>query len=219
MLPQPPIGLLIVDDHAVVAQALADVLGRAPDLEVVGRTASIAETLEVLTRAPCPDVILLNVRLPDGDGADAIRELRTRCPDTAVLVLTATEGIDVQARAVSAGAAGLLTKGEQLSTLVDAIRDVHAGRVLFDTDTLSRVAAHLATSGSGRGQLTARELEVLRLLAEGATTERISRTLVISSHTVRSHVRNLLAKLGARSKLEGVAIALRQGLVEVEADR
>lgn len=210
-----PIRLLIVEDHTIVAEALADVLDRAPELTVMGRTAGIAQTQARLADGACPDVILLDVRLPDGDGAEAAASFRSACPRAAVLILTASDGLDVLARAVRAGAAGFLTKGADLHRLVRAIVEVHAGRVLFDPATLSQVADHLAATTRTTADLTPRELEVLRLMAGGASTTRIAEELVISTHTVRSHVRNLLGKLGAHSKLEGVAIAAREGLIDL----
>lgn len=219
IIPDPEtICLLIVEDHAVVAEALVDVLGRVADIEVVGNAASIAGLFDVLDRAACPDVVLLDMWLADGDGVQATPRVRAVCPGAAVLILTASDHIDVLAGAVRAGASGLLTKDEPLGAVLSAIREVHAGRVLFDPATLSRVADHLSGSEATTENLTRREREVLELLAQGASTATIAQRLVISPHTVRSHVRSLLTKLGANSKLEGLAIAVRRGLVEIDPE-
>ncbi len=210
------IGVLVVDDHAVVAESLGETIDRQPDMHVIGVAGSLAETFEVLGRA-CPDVVLLDVRLPDGDGVSAVVPIRQRCPEAAVVILTATSGVEVLARAVESGAAGVLSKGERVQVVLDAVRRAHQGAVLFDASSLAEVAGHLRHRTEGPGaDLTAREREVLQLLAEGASTDAIAARYVLSTHTVRNHVRNMTMKLGVHSKLEAVAIAVRHGLVDLD---
>lgn len=209
------IGVLIVDDHAVMAESLAEVVGRQPDMQVVGQAGSLAAMFEMLDRA-CPDVVLLDVRLPDGDGASNAVDVRERCPDAAVVILTASTTVEVLALAVEGGAAGVLSKGEKIQTVLEAVRRAHQGAVLFDAATLAQVAGHLRDRARGPGaDLTRREREVLQMLAAGSSTDAIAERFVLSTHTVRNHVRNITMKLGVHSKLEAVAVAFRDGLVEL----
>lgn len=205
--------VVIVDDHDLVAQALATTLGAEDDLTVVGTAPDLATGLELVAEE-LPDVVLLDARLPDGDGASGTAEVRRRHPAARVIVLSGDSGIEVVARAVEAGAAGFLAKTTPLEELVSAVRKVLAGVALHTPALLVEVASHLRAAEHRPGHdLTAREREVLELLATGTGTQQIADQLVLSTHTVRNHVRNLTAKLGAHSKLEAVAIATREGLL------
>jgi DNA-binding NarL/FixJ family response regulator len=154
--------------------------------------------------------------LPDGDGASATEAIRATMPEIPVLLLTAVSGHDVVRRAIEAGCCGLVRKTEPVARVRSAIRRAAAGEAVFTPESLAGVV-----SGGGYdaratlAPLTAREQDVLRLLVAGSSTEVIADELVLSLHTVRNHVRNLMQKLGAHSRLEAVAIALRQGLVAV----
>jgi DNA-binding NarL/FixJ family response regulator len=209
-----PARIVIVDDHDLVAQALAETLGAIDDFTVVGTAPDLATGL-ALVESQRPDVVLMDARLPDGDGASGTAEVIRRRAGTKVIVLSGDTGIEVIARAVEAGAAGFLAKTTPLQELVDAVRQVLAGAALHSPRLLASVAAHLRHNQERvGGDLSAREREVLRLLASGTGTQRIADTLVLSTHTVRNHVRNISAKLGAHSKLEAVAIATREGLLD-----
>lgn len=211
------IGVLVVDDHRLVAEAVAETLAAQPDVEIRGTAASLREGL-TLASACVPDVIVLDARLPDGDGAASAGRFLDRCPQAAVLILTAQPGIDVVARAVTAGAAGCVMKTTPLSELVTAVRRVHAGDVLFDRSTMTAVTSHLQAPDRAPVGLTERELEILQLLADARSTSEMASRLFLSQHTIRNHVRNILAKLGVRSRIEAVTLALRQGLVETDGD-
>lgn len=209
-----PVRIVIVDDHQLVADALAETLAAVPAFEVAGVAPDLAGGMQLIA-ATRPDVVIMDVRLPDGDGAAGTAEALRRAPETRVLVLSAEAGIEVIARAVEAGAAGFLPKTTPLGDLVDAVHRVHEGAVLFAPGQLRDVAHHLRQAEQRIGNdLSAREREVLHLLSAGTSTQDMADALFLSTHTVRNHVRNISAKLGAHSKLEAVAIATREGLLD-----
>jgi DNA-binding NarL/FixJ family response regulator len=209
--------VVIVEDHAMVAQALAAVLGEEDDIEVVAVEATAADGLSAVERS-APDVVLVDFRLPDGDGADVAAAVRRLRPEARVIVLTAAEAPGVVGRVIAAGADGFLHKSEPITEVVRAIRAVGDGGAWFPRDALADLV------GGARGDpstapvgsdLTPRERDVLELLAAGSSTQAMIDQLVLSPHTVRNHVRNVMAKLGAHSKLEAVTIAARAGLVRL----
>lgn len=206
-----PVRVLLVEDHDMVAEALQLALDRADGITVVGRSRSRAEALaDVLEHAP--DVVVLDRRLGDGDAVGVIAQLGSGGARVLVLTGDATPAIAVQV--AKAGGAGLLLKSSQLGVLENAVRDVAAGGVVFDPELLPGVFDRLTgRAPTGGAALTARERETLDLLAEGATTEEIGRRLGVSRNTTRNHVQRVLEKLGARSKLEAVAVARREGLL------
>ncbi|WP_052666858.1 response regulator transcription factor [Nitriliruptor alkaliphilus] len=208
-----PVRIVIVDDHQLVADALAETLAAVPAFEVTGVAHDLTSGMQLIA-ASRPDVVIMDVRLPDGDGAAGTAEALRRAPEAKVLVLSAQTGIDVVARAVESGAAGFLPKTTPLGELVDAVRRVQAGSVLFAREQLSEVAQHLRQAQHRiGGDLSGREREVLWLLSLGTSTQGMADQLFLSPHTVRNHVRNISTKLGAHSKLEAVAIASREGLL------
>ena len=216
-----PIRLLLADDHLVVADALRDVLSQQDDLEVVEVLHSITDlrsTVDGLGRErECPDLAILDVRFPDGDGVAEVAHLRRRCPQLPVLILTASTAVDVLAAAVRAGAAGFVTKTAPVEHLLDAVRRVARGETAFDAEDLVRLSNHLAgADATDLDPLTDREREVLAALARARTTAQIAEDLVLSQHTVRNHVRSILSKLGAQSKLEAVLTAVRRGLITLD---
>ncbi len=205
--------IVVVDDHQLVAEALAETLGAVPGLEVVATAPDLTTGLAVIAQHQ-PEVVIMDVRLPDGDGASGTADALAASPASRVLVLSAETGVDVLARAVEAGAAGFLPKTTPLHELVAAVRRLLGGAVLFAPEQLRDVGQHLRRAKERVGQdLSPREREVLQLLAEGASTQAIAEGLFLSTHTVRNHVRNISGKLGAHSKLEAVAIASREGLL------
>ena len=209
-----PIRVLLVDDHEVVATSLAQVLGAEPDIVVVGVADSVAAARAQVTSAR-PDVVLLDHRLPDGDGVSALGELLDLRPGLKVVVLTASVADHVLVSAIQGGASGFLSKTRSLTEVTAAIRAAHSGEAVISPEMLARLLPRLQRGGSQqrREELTEREREVLALVAEGLTNAAIAEQLVVSVHTVRNHIANLSAKLGAHSKLEALSIAVREGLL------
>jgi len=206
----------IVDDHAMVAEGLGVLLREQRDLEIVGIAATVAEAIELVDRRH-PHVLLLDYRLPDGDGATAATEILRRWPSTKVVMLSAAGGDELLARSIEAGCSGFLPKDRSGQEVVSAVRAAYRGESLIPTAVLVGLLDRLRRAPQGKaGDLTHREFEVLRLLAKGMSTEGISSLLFLSEHTVRNHVRNILAKLGAHSKLEAVAVAARDGIITLE---
>jgi DNA-binding NarL/FixJ family response regulator len=195
----------------MVAEALQLALDRADGITVVGRARSRADAVAD-AREHAPDVVVLDRRLADGDALGVIAELGES--GARVLVLTGDAPPSVAVQVAKAGGAGLLLKSSQLGVLESAVRDVAAGGVVFDPELLPEIFDRLTGRQPARGaELTARERETLDLLAEGATTEEIGERLGVSRNTTRNHVQRVLEKLGARSKLEAVAVARREGLI------
>jgi DNA-binding NarL/FixJ family response regulator len=206
--------VLIVDDHEVLASSLAHVLDNEPDLHCVG-VASSLEKARALIRSTSPNVLLLDHRLPDGDGVAAIGELRELRPSLQVVVLTASAADHVLVEAIEAGASGFVSKTRGIAEVTSAVRAAARGEALISAEMLARLLPRLTRTGAGQRHpdLTDREREVLNLLADGLTNAAIAERLVVSVHTVRNHISNLSTKLGAHSKLEALSIAVREGLL------
>ena len=205
--------VLIVDDHEVLAASLAQVLDHEPDLTVVG-SAGTLEKARALLATEAPDVVLLDHRMPDGDGVEAIPELLALRPEASVVVLTATTADHVLIAAIEGGASGFVSKTRGLDEVTSAVRAAAAGESVISPEMLARLLPRLhRREAAPRDTLTDREREVLQLLAEGLSNAAIAERLVVSVHTVRNHVANLSTKLGAHSKLEALSIAVREGLL------
>lgn len=206
--------VLIVDDHQMFASSLAQALQAEDDLIVVGLAASIQAAQDQVA-ANAPDVVLLDHRLPDGDGVGAIPSLHRLRPSAQVIMLTATTSDRVLVAAMEAGAAGFIAKTQQIDDVIDGVRAAAQGESVVSSKLLSRLLPRLHRQSPASGTtLTEREREILDLLAEGLVNADIAGRLSLSVHTVRNHVANLSAKLGAHSKLEVLAIAVRDGLVD-----
>ncbi|MGW7072313.1 response regulator [Streptomyces sp. NPDC054855] len=202
-----------MEDHDMVAEAIRLALERSPDLQIVGHAASVASALADAKRCE-PDVVLMDRRLPDGDGVTAIADLLALKPEARVLVLAAEGSASVAARVAETGGSGLILKARGLSELEDAVRRVAAGEVVFSQELLGDVLGRLAGRTPSLGaNLTPREREALQLLGQGRTTAEISDQLGVALNTGRNHVQRVLEKLGARSQLEAVTIARREGLL------
>jgi DNA-binding NarL/FixJ family response regulator len=202
--------VVLVEDHDMVAEAMALAMQRADDIEIVARARSIATALTEV-RKYAPDVVLLDRRLPDGDGIDAIGTLNDL--GARVLVLTGEATSTVAARVAEAGGSGLVLKSAGLDELEEAVRRVAEGEAVFGAEFLAGVLSRL-TGRTRSATLTARERQTLGLLADGASTAEVARRLGVAVNTARNHVQRVLEKLGARSKLEAVAIARREGLLD-----
>ncbi len=215
-----PIRVLIADDHQVFAQALATTLGLQPDFEVVG-TAGDARSAVRETAERSPDVVIMDYRLPDQTGAEATREILLLRPDTRVVMLTSYSQEEILLDSLRAGVSGFLRKTKAVQDVAEAVRAANAGDARLPAATLRSLLAKLGRDlqpgmapGDPYEPLTARELDVLRLMASGEETEAIASQLALSMNTVRTHVQNILGKLSVHSKLAAVATAIRRGLVE-----
>jgi DNA-binding NarL/FixJ family response regulator len=209
-----PISVLLVDDHEMFAQGLARLLEIENDIVVVG-TASGAHDAEQAVLHDPPDVVLMDYRLTDGDGAEATAKIKQVSPSTRVVMLTAISDDAVLLAAIEAGCSGFVSKTNAVEEVVAAVRAAYAGEALISPAMLARLLPKLRRSVEPAGaELTTRELEVLALLAEGLANQAIADKLTVSVHTVRNHVQNILTKLKAHSKLEAVSIAVRRGLID-----
>ncbi len=206
-----PIRLVLVDDHRLLIDSLASAIDAQADLEVVGSAATIVEAEAVIERTR-PDIVLLDLRLEGDDSIVSIPRLSKLAGAPKIVLLTATHDRRHAARAIEAGASGYLTKQQPLPELLAGIRSVWRGHATVDPTLLGGVLEQL--SGVDPTRLTQRELEVLRMLHAGHAAERIARDLHIAPNTVRNHVQRILTKLGATSRLEAVAIARRDGLLD-----
>lgn len=211
--PSRPIRVLIVDDHEVLASSLAMVLDAEEDIT----TAGVAMTLDqahTMIGTSQPDVVLLDHRMPDGDGVAAISSLRQQRPSVGIVVLTASSADHVLLAAIEAGASGFLSKTRSLDEVTAAVRAAAAGESVISPELLSRLLPRFGREKPySADELTDREREVLALVAEGLPNAAIADRLVVSVHTVRNHIASLSAKLGAHSKLEALSIAVRRGLL------
>ena len=206
-----PIKVVIVDDHGLLVDALTEALAEHGDLDVVGTAATLSEALPLVIGHQ-PDVALLDYRLADTDGTTATQAILEACEDCRVLMMSAAEPAAMLADAIDAGIAGFVHKSRDLQDLVEAVRTVADGGAVFEPRDLQTALGQLSRR-KRHGPLTDRELEVLQLLTQGLTTDRIAERLTLSHHTVRNHVRHVLSKLDVHSQLEAVAVGLREGLV------
>lgn len=210
---QDPIRVLLVEDHLMFAQSLARVLETEADIEVVDVVVRVAECADAV-RDLRPDVVLMDYRLPDGDGVRATIALRAEFPGLCVVMLTGMADDTVLVHAIEAGCAGFVSKEEPAMRVVEAVRAAATGEAVVPPALLTSLLPRLRRDYRGVGDdLTRREVEVLDLMASGRSNKEIAAHLGLSNHTVRNHVSNLLAKLGAHSRLEAVAIAVREGVI------
>ncbi|WP_050023741.1 response regulator transcription factor [Verrucomicrobium sp. BvORR034] len=203
------IRVLVADDHVTVLEGLASIIGRQPDMEVVGQAANGREAVELWGRCQ-PDVALLDLRMPVLDGVGAIEEIRQRQPSARVVVLTTFDTDADISMAIKAGAKGYLLKDAPREELLACIRKVYAGETVISPSLVAKLASGLANE-----PLTGRELEVLGLLAKGRSNKEIGTHLYIGETTVKSHLRSIFAKLNVLSRTEAVAAASRRGLVQL----
>ena len=205
--------VLIVEDHQVVADGLAALINDQEDMMVVGQAGSVSDAVARAAELS-PDVVLMDFRLTDGTGADAGTGLRQVRPDTTVIFLTREDRDAARFAAIEAGASAFIHKSRAASEVVEAIRTVAGGGTLFTPRAISALINKRREVESQLERLTAREKEVLRLMAEGMASREIASKLGISYTTVRTHIRSLGSKLGVHSKLEAIIKARELALVE-----
>jgi DNA-binding NarL/FixJ family response regulator len=203
------IRVLAIDDHPLVREGIAALIGLEEDMELVGEAANGREALE-LFRKHQPDITLMDLQMPEMNGIDATGAIRAEFPDARIIILTTHPG-DVQiSRALRAGARGYILKGMLRKELLDTIRAVHSGQKRLSSEAAAEIAEHATDSG-----LTPREIEVLRLVAAGNANKEIGARLSLTEVTVKSHVKNILAKLGASDRTHAVTIALKRGIIDL----
>jgi two-component system NarL family response regulator len=201
--------ILLVDDHSVVREGLRAMLGREEGLEVVGQAGDPVEALEAFRRL-APDLVLLDLQMPGGDGKDLIPRFLDMDPRVRILVLTTFGTEEDVSRSLALGARGYLLKSTPARGLVDAVRRVSQGGFHVCPEVLDRVPG-----GPRPRILTERETDVMRLVSEGRTSEEIVDLLDISSHTLKTHFTHILSKLGARDRAQALVAVLRLGLIRI----
>lgn len=210
MSTQPsPIRILVVDDHPVVRQGVAGLVGGQPDMTVVAQAANGREAIQQF-RAQHPDIVLLDLQMPEMCGVEALIAIRDEAPDARIIILTTYAGDARVMRAIKAGARGYLLKSALHRELVDTIRAVHAGKKSLSAEASYDLAEH-ATDDA----LTPVEVRVLRLIAAGDANKEIAEQLSVSEETVKGQVRNILAKLGAKDRTHAAMIGVKRGIIEV----
>lgn len=217
------IRLMLVDDHASSREPLAFMLDHEEDMTVVAKAGSVAEAREALGRNDLDlDIAILDLGLPDGFGTELVGAVHASNPRAVVLVLTSFSDKRVVAQAIEAGAAGVMHKSSDLEGITSAVRKLHAGEQIVSAREVSEAVrlAAAARREKAEGQLalqklTPREREVLQALAEGLTDREIAERLYLGTGTVRTHINNILGKLGVRSKLQALVFAVRHGAVEM----
>lgn len=213
MSDQVSIKVLIVDDHRMFAQGIAEALGASEGIDVVGLARGVEEA-RFKSRVFAPDVVLMDYRLPDGDGASATEMIKAERPEAKVVMVTSFTEESVLLAAVEAGCSGFIPKDNTIEEVVAAVRAAYVGEALIPPAMLARLLPRLRRTSDGVGSsLSPREIEILNMMAQGLSNQAIAEHLVLSLKTVRNHVQNIIGKLHAHSKLEAVSTAVREGIV------
>lgn len=203
------IRILTVDDHVLLRKGIAALVNAEPDMELVDEACNGDEAIEKF-RLHRPDVTLMDVLMPGRNGIEAIRCIKNEFPNARIIVLTTYTGDAQVVRALRAGAQGYILKGHVHRELLETIRAVHAGKKRIPPDIASEVAEHATDD-----ELTTREIDVLRLIADGKSNKQIADQLLIGEATVKSHVTNILSKLAANDRAHAVTIGLKRGIIEL----
>ena len=206
---QAKIRVLVADDHPLMCDGIAAVVGQEPDMEVVAQADDGREAV-ARYREHAPDVAVLDVRMPNADGVYACAAIRAFAPDARIVMLTTYPGDVQMLRALKAGASGYLLKSMVGTELMDAIRSVHAGRRYLPAEVSAELASHRLDE-----VLSPRELEVLRQVAGGNSNRDVANALLVSEDTVKAHMKNISGKLAARDRTHAVMIAIQRGILDV----
>ncbi|MBV8896596.1 MAG: response regulator transcription factor [Acidobacteriaceae bacterium] len=204
-----PIRLLVADDHTVVRQGLVALLNTVSGFKVVAEAADGAEAVECFDKHQ-PDVTLMDLRMPNLGGVEAVNAIRHKHPAARIVVLTTFDGDEEIYRALQAGAKGYLLKGMSGDELIEAVRAVHAGKTRIPAPVAERLAGRMGGPG-----LTSRELDVLKAIVAGRSNKEIAQDLVISEATVKTHINNILSKLGVADRTQATTTALQRGIVQL----
>ena len=213
-----PTRILIVDDHTMVRDGLSSMLQRQPDFEVVGEASNGKEGVEQAERLR-PDLILMDLRMPEMDGVEAMRKIRIHQPEVDFLVLTTFDTDEYIFDAIEVGAKGFLLKDTSRDELFNAVRTISNGNSYFQPDIASRLADQFAVLRKGGGHVTdalsEREREVLNLIAQGKANKEVASELSLSESTVKSHVSNIFSKLGVNDRTGAVTTAIQKGIIKI----
>lgn len=204
-----PISVLVVDDHPLLRAGLREAIASQPDMRLAGEASNGLEAVEQF-HLHRPDVTVMDIVMPELCGVSALLEIRRKCPNARVVMLTTFKGDAQILRAVRGGAAGFLLKSTLRKDLLDTIREVHAGGRRIPPEVAMALAQHM-----GQGPLSARETEVLHYAASGHSNKRIAVQLAISEETVKAHMKHVLAKLMANDRTHAVTIALKRGIITI----
>jgi DNA-binding NarL/FixJ family response regulator len=203
------IRVLSVDDHPLLREGIAELIGNQSDMQLIGEASNGREALEQF-RKHRPDITLMDLLMPEMSGIDAISAIRGEFPDARIIVLTTYAGDFQVSRALKAGARGYLLKGMLRQELLETIRAVHAGQKRLSAEVAAEIAEHATDD-----VLTPREIDVLRLIAEGNANKEIAGKLSLTEETVKGHVKNILAKLGVNDRTHAVTVGLKRGIIDL----
>jgi DNA-binding NarL/FixJ family response regulator len=206
---QEKICVLSIDDHPLVREGVAALINDQTDMRIVGQASTGRDGIK-LFRELRPDIALMDVRLPDVSGIDAMITIRSEFSDAKIIIVTSSEGDVEMQRALEGGARGYMLKSMPPSALLDAIRRVHAGKKAIPPEIASHLANHLSDEA-----LTGREIEILQQVAEGNRNRDIADRLFISEGTVKVHIKHIMEKLGANDRTQAITIAVRRGIIHL----
>jgi DNA-binding NarL/FixJ family response regulator len=209
MSSQTQIRVFSVDDHPLLREGIAAIINNQPDMLMIAQASNGCEAIQMFKQHR-PDITLMDLRLPDMSGIDALISIRSEFPEARIIMLTTFEGdVEIQ-RALKAGARGYLLKTNPPKELVETIRQVHAGKKSIPSQIAANLAEHLSDEA-----LTGREIDVLRHISGGNRNRDIAERLFISEETVKVHIKHIMEKLGASDRTQAVAIALRRGIIQL----